>query len=79
MAKVMIKPLDPEFRNTLYEILSDSRYMPHFKDLIKMKEDMHTEIEILMKVQITQVKRLMKKGRSIHMKKMVQEEEKWKY
>ncbi|KAK3228977.1 hypothetical protein Dsin_000858 [Dipteronia sinensis] len=31
MAKVMIKPLDPEFRSTLQEILSDSRYMSHFK------------------------------------------------
>ena len=31
MAKVMIKPLDPEFRSTPPEILRDSRYMPHFK------------------------------------------------
>ncbi|TXG61022.1 hypothetical protein EZV62_012385 [Acer yangbiense] len=31
MAKMMIKPLDPEFRSTPPEILSDSRYMPHFK------------------------------------------------
>ncbi|KAK2644287.1 hypothetical protein Ddye_019482 [Dipteronia dyeriana] len=31
MAKVIIKPLDPEFRSTPQEILSNSRYMPHFK------------------------------------------------
>ncbi|KAK3198189.1 hypothetical protein Dsin_021604 [Dipteronia sinensis] len=31
MVKVIIKPLDPEFRSTLPEILSDSRYIPHFK------------------------------------------------
>ncbi|KAK2655454.1 hypothetical protein Ddye_008506, partial [Dipteronia dyeriana] len=31
MSKVMIKSLDPEFRSTPLEILSDSRYMSHFK------------------------------------------------
>ncbi|KAI9197005.1 hypothetical protein LWI28_028946 [Acer negundo] len=34
MAKVMIKPLDLKFRSTPQEILSDYRYMHHFKILI---------------------------------------------
>ncbi|TXG47151.1 hypothetical protein EZV62_026445 [Acer yangbiense] len=34
MAKVMIKPLDLEFRSTPPEILSDSRYIPHFQENI---------------------------------------------
>ena len=31
MARVLIKPLDPEFRSTPKEIERDTRYMPHFK------------------------------------------------
>ncbi|KAL6272187.1 hypothetical protein ACE6H2_022879 [Prunus campanulata] len=31
MAIDIIKPLDPEFKGVLEEILRDSRYMPHFK------------------------------------------------
>lgn len=31
MAVTLIKPQDPEFKNIPKEILSDSRYMPHFK------------------------------------------------
>ncbi|KAK2656389.1 hypothetical protein Ddye_009441, partial [Dipteronia dyeriana] len=39
MAKVMIKPLDPEFRSTPPEILSDSKYMSHFKMILRPSQD----------------------------------------
>ncbi|KAK2646398.1 hypothetical protein Ddye_021593 [Dipteronia dyeriana] len=46
MVKVMIKPLDPEFRSTPQEILSDSRYMPHFKDCIEAIDGVHIQASI---------------------------------
>ncbi|KAK2652888.1 hypothetical protein Ddye_012744, partial [Dipteronia dyeriana] len=46
MAKVIIKPLDPEFRSTPQEILSDSRYMPHFKDCIGAIDGVHVQASI---------------------------------
>ncbi|KAK3218245.1 hypothetical protein Dsin_012215 [Dipteronia sinensis] len=46
MANVMIKPLDPQFRSTLQEILSDSRYMPHFKDCIGAIDGVHVQASI---------------------------------
>ncbi|KAL6272102.1 hypothetical protein ACE6H2_022794 [Prunus campanulata] len=33
----VIKPIDPEFSDTPQEILSNFRYMPHFKVMIKFK------------------------------------------
>ncbi|KAK2641731.1 hypothetical protein Ddye_023494 [Dipteronia dyeriana] len=46
MAKVIIKPLDPEFRSTPQEILSNSRYMPHFKDCIGAIDSVHVQASI---------------------------------
>ncbi|TXG57137.1 hypothetical protein EZV62_018450 [Acer yangbiense] len=46
MAKVMIKPLDPDFRSTPQEILSDSRYLPHFKDCIRAIDCVHVQASI---------------------------------
>ncbi|KAK3195372.1 hypothetical protein Dsin_026682 [Dipteronia sinensis] len=46
MTKVMIKLLDPAFRSTSQEILSDSRYMPHFKDCIGVIDDVYVQASI---------------------------------
>nr|XP_011466743.1 PREDICTED: uncharacterized protein LOC101303730 [Fragaria vesca subsp. vesca]XP_011466745.1 PREDICTED: uncharacterized protein LOC101303730 [Fragaria vesca subsp. vesca] len=46
MATELIKPLDPEFKNTPAEILGDSRYMPHFKDCIGAIDDIHVQAKI---------------------------------
>ncbi|KAK3211443.1 hypothetical protein Dsin_016149 [Dipteronia sinensis] len=46
MAKVRIKPLDPEFMSTPQEILSDSRYMPHFKDSVGALDGVNVQASI---------------------------------
>ncbi|XP_040369201.1 uncharacterized protein LOC121051178 [Rosa chinensis] len=46
MAKVLIKPEDPEFTSIPNEILNDSRYMPHFKDCIGAIDGVHVQASI---------------------------------
>ncbi|XP_040367394.1 protein ALP1-like [Rosa chinensis] len=46
MAKVLINPRDPEFRSIPQEILTDSRYMPHFKDCIGAIDGVHVQASI---------------------------------
>ncbi|XP_040363070.1 putative nuclease HARBI1 [Rosa chinensis] len=46
MAKVLIKPEDPEFTSISNEILNDSRYMPHFKDCIGAIDGVHVQASI---------------------------------
>ncbi|XP_062014081.1 uncharacterized protein LOC133730519 [Rosa rugosa] len=46
MAKVLIKPEDPEFTSIPNEILNNSRYMPHFKDCIGVIDGVHVQASI---------------------------------
>ncbi|CAN6712087.1 unnamed protein product [Malus baccata var. baccata] len=46
MAVDVIKPLDPEFNGVSAEILSDSRYMPHFKNCIGAIDGAHVQATI---------------------------------
>ncbi|XP_050363297.1 uncharacterized protein LOC126782157 [Argentina anserina] len=41
LAKLIIKPVDPQFNGVAPEILRDKRYMPHFKDCIGAIDGVH--------------------------------------
>ncbi|KAK2642214.1 hypothetical protein Ddye_023977 [Dipteronia dyeriana] len=51
------KPSDPEFNDILEEIITDSRYMPHFKDCIGAIDGVHVPASIASEDQVPYIGR----------------------